>query len=392
MKLLIICPTLSDSALSASFRLIHVLNYFLNEKIHITAYVSDSDISETLKSNKYYGNLEVFLVPNNAQSNFFKKIKNRLLGVPDSMIQWGIKVKQEVLQNHNKKSFDAIFVSSPPHSLQVVGMKISKSFQIPHFTDFRDDWMGSHRLRHITPLHKFLSQRSEREVFNNSALITQAIPFVATEWKAKYPLYSAKIYPFSNGYPKSILEYKVNEKTIEYRKNTIVYFGGNYNGFVVKKFTDLRKELIQTGLDKEWMIVTGGPFEIPFLDDEVWKHYGNVSQELVYDYIYNANIHISLLPPGDLFPSRTIPLKLYTQVTTNGACIFIGNEGATTELFNGIDGVYFLNKNGWDILAKWIKENELILKNRSFKRTNIRRFSYESISKKLLHLMQEIIT
>ncbi len=380
-RLLVICPTLSDKGLAASFRLIHLLDHFLSEGVYITAYVLDSDISSVLKNVKYGKHLAIHTVYQ--RNGIYYKIRNRLFGVPDSMIFWGNKAKQEVLRSYKPDSFDAVFTSSPPHSLQVVGMKISKAFNIPHFTDFRDDWMDSHRLRHMTPLHRYLSKKAEYNVLEHSALITHAIPFVAESWKIKYKRFSEKIHSLTNGYPNSVLNYKTNNKTISYPKNTIVYLGGAYGNFVIEKFTKLREELIKSGLSEKWMIITGGPFEIPFKEDEVWVHYGNVSQDKVYNYLYNGNIHISLLPPGDLRPSRTIPLKLYTQITTKGVCVFIGNEGATTDLFKNIEGVYFFDNNGWDKLIPFIQNDEQKF-TKEYKRENIDVFNYKLISKKLL--------
>ena len=388
-KLLVITPTLSDYALAGSFRLIQILSYFLDKQFFITVYTSDLNVSNVLCQEKYRDFIKITIIENKNQKIIFNKVTNRLFGIPDSLMFWCNKVKKEIIKNQANDDFDAIFTSSPPHSLQVVGMQISKRLQIPHFTDFRDDWMGSHRLWHLTQLHRYLSQQAEKSVLENSTLITHAIPFVAEEWKEKYQKLADKIFSLTNGYPSDILEYKDNNRTIKYQKNTIVYFGGNYNGFVVEKFIELRDELIRLELSKNWMIVTGGPFDIPYHNDEVWIHYGHVPQNQVHDYIYNANVHISLLPPGDLFPSRTIPLKLYTQVTTCGACVFIGNEGATTELFKDIDGVYFFGNNGWSKLAEWIKENQTKLQTRTFNRTNINRFNYDNICKKLLEYMCE---
>lgn len=385
MKLLVITPTLSDKGLAASYRLIHLLVYFLRQGIFITIYTSDSDLSNNLSQYRNYLKVKVIKISKN--SSILEKVRSRLFGIPDSIIFWGNRVKEDILKINNCHSFDAIFVSSPPHSLQVVGENIANKLDIPNFTDFRDDWIGSHRLKHLTPFHKYLSKKAEYSVFKHSKLITQAIPLVTREWKSKFPEFAEKIYTLTNGYPNEILEYKESIKTVKYPQKAIVYFGGAYNSFVVNQFRYLRRELIRLGLSKKWMIVTGGPFEIPFKNDDIWIHYGNVPQYQVYDYLYNATIHISLLPPGDLFPSRTIPVKLYTQITTNGTCVFIGNNGAVNEVSKNIEGIYFLGENGWERLALWIKENENMLINNKYDRNNIERFNYDYIGKKLLELM-----
>jgi hypothetical protein len=386
MKILVVCPTLSDSALSASFRLIHLLDNFLKNQVYLTIYVSDPDISELLKNDKYNKYLDINIVRNTGKNHLYYRLFTRLFGVPDSLVFWGRKVKKIIFKQYGRYCFDAVFTSSPPHSLQVVGMEISKKYDIPHFSDFRDDWMGSHRLKHVTPLHSYLSTKNEMAVLQNSKLITHAIPFVAKEWKIKFAHLSEKIYPISNGYPDSIAE---NIKPIIYPKNTIVYFGGDYDGFVIKKLLKIRNELIQSGLSETWMIVTGGPFDIPFENDETWVHYGNVPQHDVYNYLCNGTIHISLLPPGDLLPSRTIPLKLYTQVTTNGSCVFIGNEGATTELFKDVYGVYFMGKEGWENLVSMIENDEHMLFTTKYRRINIERFNYKILANNLLLQIQD---
>jgi hypothetical protein len=91
MRLLIICPTLSDNGLSASFRLIHLINSFLENKILVTVYLHDSEISQELEKHLNSNELDINIVKI-SKNNIFKKIVFRLFGIPDSMIFWGLKL------------------------------------------------------------------------------------------------------------------------------------------------------------------------------------------------------------------------------------------------------------------------------------------------------------
>jgi hypothetical protein len=51
--------------------------------------------------------------------------------------------------------------------------------------------------------------------------------------------------------------------------------------------------------------------------------------------------------------------------------------------------MFFLRKDGWDYLGKWIEENEKHIINKNFTRPSINQFNYKILSNKLLALIDK---
>lgn len=389
MKIIIIAPDVSSKGLASSFRVSHIIDTLLKKGYLISLFTYSYPVKVELTK---YENLSVTYISNIRDRNFVVKAFSKVFGIPDPLIFWGFKVFMHIYQQKEFfKKFDFSLFSSPPHSLHVIGIIIKKTLGIPFFSDFRDDWMGSHRLSHFSKLHKFFSGKLEKSVIQNSLGIFNAIPIVANDFSIKYPKYSDKIFAYTNGFNNKFKERLSDDNFGEkYDLNTIVYCGGGYDGFINKRFNKFASELIEGGLDTTWKIITAGPgINVEKENIKVWKHNGVISPDRVEEIIKNATIHISLLPDGDLVNSRTIPLKMYSQVATKGSIIFIGNEGITNKVFKNIPGIFFLDNKYWDKLSLFIKNNQQIL-TKKYNR-DIDKFNFENILNGYTNTMEELL-
>lgn len=385
MRIIIVAPDVTDTGLAASFRISVIIESLLRGGHSILLFTSNLPVKSDLTTNE---RLEVVHVVNNRQANFFNKGFSKLLGIPDPMVFWALKVFLLILNNRRQlKEIDFCLLSSPPHSLHIIGLLCKRILGISFFSDFRDDWMGSHRLNHLTKLHKYFSALVEKKVINEALAVFCAIPVVAKDFSQKFKENSDKIFVFTNGFKASFREKLLMENYGEsYSTRTIVYCGGGYKGFVTKKINKLASEIQALGLSSYWQIVTAGPnIEVFPENRKVWKHYGLVSPERVEELMVKASVHLSLLPEEDLIDSRVIPLKMYSQVATKGSIIFIGNRGVTNEVFNNQPGVFFLTINEWNELMPFIVKNQNIL-TAKYER-NVDEFDYLNIMSDMIKVI-----
>ena len=72
----------------------------------------------------------------------FKVIKwiRANLFIPDARKGWNRAAIKEGLKIINNEKPEIIFVSSPPHSLQLIGLKLAKKTGLKWLADFRDPW------------------------------------------------------------------------------------------------------------------------------------------------------------------------------------------------------------------------------------------------------------
>jgi hypothetical protein len=88
-----------------------------------------------------------------------KTLKSKLLHwiranlfVPDARIGWYFNVIRKARRIIQQAKVDIIIVSSPPHSLQLFGIRLKKITGIPLVSDFRDPWTDIHYYNNINRL------------------------------------------------------------------------------------------------------------------------------------------------------------------------------------------------------------------------------------------------
>jgi len=132
----------------------------------------------------------------------FKFVRGNLF-IPDARVGWNkhaIKKADELLAGGKYK---AILTTSPPHSTQLIGLKLKKKHKLPWIADLRDPWTNIYyydQLYH-TALAKRLDQRYERQVLEQA----DAILVTSEDTKRLFlnkpvKLNADKIHVIPNGY------------------------------------------------------------------------------------------------------------------------------------------------------------------------------------------------
>src|SRR5690606_10891101 len=77
-----------------------------------------------------------------------KKLSHRIsiwirmnLFVPDARVGWNFTAYRAAKKYYLKEKFDAVVSIGPPHSSHLIGLKLSRKFNIPHFPVFIDPWV-----------------------------------------------------------------------------------------------------------------------------------------------------------------------------------------------------------------------------------------------------------
>ncbi|MEJ2628853.1 MAG: hypothetical protein P8078_09880, partial [bacterium] len=60
--------------------------------------------------------------------------------IPDARVGWNGFAYRKAKDIIKKYKIDTIITTSPPHSTQLIGLKLKKKFNIPWIADFRDPW------------------------------------------------------------------------------------------------------------------------------------------------------------------------------------------------------------------------------------------------------------
>ncbi len=158
--------------------------------------------------------------------SLLKKITRFIRGnffIPDPRKGWNkycyIKAKQLI----KKYNIDTVVVSTPPHSTQLVGMKLKKKLAIKYIADFRDPWLGAYYTKGMykTKLTHWIERQYEKSVLNSAdkIILVSAKDILQQKINNK-----SKIHFIPNGFDESL--FKVNIKPSIFPSTfEIAYFG-----------------------------------------------------------------------------------------------------------------------------------------------------------------------
>ena len=113
---------------------------------------------------------------NEVKEGWLQKVSKFVRGnflLPDPRRGWNkyaVKKATELIREFN---IDTVITTSPPHSTQLIGLKLKQKLAVKWIADLRDPWTDIYYYNHFkhTPLARSIDKRMERMVVENSDLI-----------------------------------------------------------------------------------------------------------------------------------------------------------------------------------------------------------------------------
>jgi glycosyltransferase involved in cell wall biosynthesis len=88
--------------------------------------------------------------------------------VPDVQVAWAPFAWLKALRICRRDDIEAVYTTSPPESVHLVGLAIKRSTGLPWIADFRDVWGGSFWRRGLPFVYRRLNRRLEESVLRNA--------------------------------------------------------------------------------------------------------------------------------------------------------------------------------------------------------------------------------
>jgi glycosyltransferase involved in cell wall biosynthesis len=156
-----------------------------------------------------------------------KLISNWLL-FPDGIAGWIPFGKREGLKLVREHGIEAIYSSSPPPTVHMIGLYLKRKTEKPWIADFRDLWMNNPNIVHPSAFHKSYRKKTEEKIVFNADIITCANKGELITLQEKYSklLPKPKIRLLTNGYDPDDF---ADVQPINFGKFTIVHSGAIYS-------------------------------------------------------------------------------------------------------------------------------------------------------------------
>lgn len=130
--------------------------------------------------------------------------------IPDPRIWWvgpSVRFLKKYLKEH---PVDAIVSTGPPHSMHLIGQRLSHDLDIPWISDFRDPWTKMYWFKNMG-LTKWAQKKHfslEQKVLDASTVVLTVTPSVCRDMKART---STPVAMITNGYDESDFEQRVEQ-------------------------------------------------------------------------------------------------------------------------------------------------------------------------------------
>lgn len=132
--------------------------------------------------------------------------------IPDSKILWRWHALRAARKLLKEERFDAIFTTSPPHSVHLIGKTLAKKFGLQWVGDFRDDWAGGVVVHERTRLHKWLNRVLQNSVLRSADAVVAVSGGIRDKLKNSIPDPQQKFFLIYNGFDAADYPKRTREK------------------------------------------------------------------------------------------------------------------------------------------------------------------------------------
>jgi len=333
----------------------------------------------------------------------FSKITRFLRGnlfIPDARVGWNsyaIKKAIEIIKEHN---IDTVISTSPPHSSQLIGMKLKEKLNVNWILDINDPWTDIYYYKDLYHLDfvKKIDKKYESAVINKADRIIANCISNKQLYKSKLDDASSdKFIVVSNGYDgEDFPEDKPVNKT---------EFVFTYTGTITEKYEpdilfDSINKIRDFHKDVSFKLVFVGTVSPSIkLDiekykiDDITEYVGHVSHKKAIDFAINSTVLINVFPKTTL--DKGVPGKLGEYLAAQKPIISIGpsdgdsagivmhtNAGRSFEREMGSDLFAFLK----ELVDKWKTDPHNILEANE----NVYMYSWKYGAGQIAKLINEI--
>jgi hypothetical protein len=319
------------------------------------------------------------------------RIFQRIVGLPDPAAPWARKAGTVLRKDMSiRASTDVVFVSSPPHGLQVAGMSLHAAWGVPYVADLRDDWVGNHRARWLTPLHKRVAIHLEQRMVSDASLILANSRQMREQFLLRHPDVSEKVATLTNGFNESEFA-GLSPRPNSGELVRVGYLGSDYAGHVPRFLEEIARQWISNGQQARWQIVThmgagAASTEIPPTLLNLLPYLPPAESARAMN---DLDLLLLLMPPGEREPSPTVPLKTYSYLRTGLPIVYCGERGATSDLLGEFEGTFSLPRCSGAELARFLAEHRDHWGKR-YSRAGVAKYSFESLGGELERFLREV--
>jgi len=337
---------------------------------------------------------------NEHNPNFIQKISRFVRGnlfIPDARIGWNRYAYSKAVKLIKEYNIKTIITTSPPHSTQLIGLKLKKQFGLYWIADLRDPWIDIYYYKQL--YHSFLAKkidsRLEVEVLKKTDKIVVVSKSIKKLFASKIkPEISNKIHVIPNGFDAE--DFKDQGK-LNGKEFVITYTGTLAENYHIETFLDAFESFLSK-LDRpkiklEFVGKVSLNYKALIENSEFAKHCSfipYVEHSVSLGFLLQSTSLLLVIPDmplnegiltGKLFEYLAAKKPIIGIGPINGDAASIINECNAGRMFS------YDNKNGIIKYLDILYTNWLNSRKENFNSKQINKYSRERLTEKLAMLI-----
>jgi glycosyltransferase involved in cell wall biosynthesis len=198
---------------------------------------------------------------NSFKGRFSRFIRGNFF-IPDPRRGWNRYAFRKACELIESQKIDRIITTSPPHSTQLIGLRLRKKYPaIRWIADLRDPWTDIYYYNKFypTPVSRMIDSAFEKRVLQSADLITTVGKSLKALLGSKVPGIEEKIYVISNGFDEDDFSGIIAEQPDVF---TISYIGSLSGIYPINGFLDALRTVASKGIKYRLGFTGSVPAEI----------------------------------------------------------------------------------------------------------------------------------
>jgi len=293
---------------------------------------------------------------NAIRSNFF---------IPDPRRGWNKYAYKKAVEIINENNIKTIITSSPPHSTQLIGLKLKRNLKINWVADLRDPWTDIYYYSLLN--HSFISKRIDRiyekkVLINADKILTVSDGLREIFINKSNKIDSSKVFLLPNGFDPD----DFNKKGVERDSNKFVicYTGTMSEQYKPKVFLEAISELVKVTNDSSIQLQIIGNVSKSIIDDikrlgleDNFHYIKTVPHSEIVKYQVNASLMLLIIP--EVKNSKGILTgKLFEYLASGNRIISIGSpEGDAAKIITECEAGKTFDRNQIKEILEYLLES-----------------------------------
>lgn len=364
--------------------------------IYKTASFEPFTLYSKFKGNKNINKIPKDVIKKRDNESLFDKVARTIranIFIPDARVGWIPFVVYNGLKIIKREKISAIFSTSPPHSLQIGALILSKITRIKWIADFRDPWNDAYWLKDLKKffLISYFDKYLERKILQIPDRITTISDEIIELFRNK--VYN-NYYLLHNGF-----EIFNNVENNESYFN-IIYFGNLTSEASCEELFNAINELPQEVSKKIRIEIIGKVFdgferEMPKLKYADLKFKGYMSRKYLFRYVQKANLFFNVILKNTSYSKGIIGAKSFDYLALRRPILLIGEKaGAADKLLKETDSGKLFAYNDVNGIKEYVSQKFLEWKNGKSQilgfNKNLENYLTKNNVKKLAKLFEQI--